>query len=82
MQISQQRASTRLDEREIVEYLVEHLNVYQRQVVVNYYIALKAKHFVILAGPRDVDKMGLAQGLSGILLGEPSMQWCSFQAHP
>lgn len=82
MQISRRQTPTRLDEREIVDYLVEHLNAYQRQVVVNYYVALKTKHFVILAGPHDVDKMGLAQGLAEILLGESSLQWCSFQAHP
>nr|NIO74903.1 hypothetical protein [Armatimonadota bacterium] len=82
MQVSQRKTSTRPDEREIVDCLVEHVNAYQREVVVNYYVALKTKAFVILAGPPDVDKMCLAQGLAEILVGQPSLQWCLFQAHP
>jgi hypothetical protein len=82
MQVSQQKTATRPDERGIVDYLVEHVNAYQREVVVNYYVALKTKPFVILAGPPDVDKMCLAQGLAEILVGWPSLQWCLFQAHP
>lgn len=82
MQVSQRKTSTRPGEREIVDCLVEHVNAYQREVVVNYYVALKTKPFVILAGPPDVDKMCLAQGLAEILVGQPSLQWCLFQAHP
>jgi len=80
--LAQRKTPTRPGEREIVDYLVEHVNSYQREVVVNYYVALKTKRFVILAGPPDVDKAGLAQGLAEILVGRPSLQWCSFQAHP
>ena len=82
MQVSQRQTSIEPDEHEIVDHLVEHISAYQREVVVNYYIALKTKHFVILAGPPDVDKMRLAQGLAEILVGWPSLQWCLFQAHP
>jgi hypothetical protein len=77
-----QRKTAEPDERVIVDHLVEHVNLYRREVVVNYYVALKAKRFVILAGPRDVDKMCLAQGLAEILVGQSSMQWCLLQAHP
>jgi hypothetical protein len=63
MQVSQRKTATRPDECGIVDYLVEHVNAYQREVVVNYYVALKTKTFVILAGPPDVDKICLAQGL-------------------
>jgi len=82
MQVSQRKTATRPGEREIVDCLVEHVNAYQREVVVNYYVALKTKPFVILAGPPDVDKMCLAQGLAEILVGWPSLQWSLFQAHP
>lgn len=82
MQVSQRRASIGQDEHEIVDHLVEHISAYQREVVVNYYIALKTKRYVILAGPPDVDKMCLAKGLAETLVGWPSLQWCSFQAHP
>jgi len=71
-----------MNEHEIVDRLVEHIGVYQREVVVDYYIALKTKQFVILAGPPDVDKIRLAQGLAETLVGWPSLQWCLFQAHP
>ena len=82
MQAWQRQTSMGPDEHEIVDHLVEHIGAYQREVVVNYYIALKTKHFVILAGPPDVDKMRLAQGLAEVLVGWPSLQWCLFQAHP
>lgn len=82
MQVSRRKTATRPDERGIVDCLVEHVNAYQREVVVNYYVALKSKPNVILAGPPDVDKMCLAQGLAEILVGQPSLQWCLFQAHP
>jgi hypothetical protein len=82
MQVSQRKTAARPGEREIVDCLIEHVNAYQREVVVNYYVALKTKPFVILAGPPDVDKMCLAQGLAEILVGWPSLQWCLFQAHP
>lgn len=82
MQVSQRQASIGPNEHEIVDHLVEHIGAYQREIVVNYYTALKTKQFVILAGPPDVDKMCLAQGLAETLVGWPSLQWCSFQAHP
>ena len=82
MQISQRRRSIGLGEHEIVDHLVEHIGVYRREVVVNYYTALKTKQFVILAGPPDVDKMRLAQGLAEAMVGWPSLQWCLLQAHP
>jgi len=77
-----QRKTAAPHERAVIDHLVEHVNVYRREVVVNYYVALKAKRFVILAGPRDVDKMRLAQGLAEVLVGQSSMQWCLLQAHP
>jgi 5-methylcytosine-specific restriction endonuclease McrBC GTP-binding regulatory subunit McrB len=70
------------DEHGIVGHLVEHIGVYRCEVVVNYYVALKTKHFVILAGPPEVDKICLARGLAETLVGWPSLQWCLFQAHP
>lgn len=82
MQVLQQQTSTGPDEHEIIDRLVEHVGAYQREVVVNYYVALKTKHLVVLAGPPDVDKMCLAQGLAEILVGWPSLQWCLFKAHP
>lgn len=82
MQVSQRQTTIGPDEHEIVDHLVEHIAAYQREVVVNYYIALKTKHFVILAGPPEVDKICLARGLAEILVGWPSLQWCLFQAHP
>jgi len=82
MQIPQRQTSMGPEEHEIVDRLVEHIGIYQREVIVNYYTALKAKQFVILAGPPDVDKMCLAKGLAETLVGWPSLQWCSFQAHP
>lgn len=69
-------------EREIVDHLVEHFDTYPRELVVNYYIALKTKHFVVLAGPPDVDKESLAQGLAEALVGRPGLQWSLIQAHP
>jgi len=74
MQVSQRQTSMGLDEHEIVDHLVEHIGVYQREVVVNYYTALKTKQFVILAGPPDVDKICLAKGLAETLVGWPSLQ--------
>jgi len=67
---------------DLIDRLVEHIGVYPREVVVNYCVALKTKRFVILAGPPDVDKMALARGLAEVVVGWPSLQWCSFQAHP
>ena len=69
-------------EREIVDHLVEHFDAYPRKLVVNYYIALKSKHFVILAGPPEADKDYLAQGLAEALVGRPGLQWSLIQAHP
>lgn len=82
MHIAQRQTSIEPTECEIVDQLVEYVSVCQREVVVNYYVALKAKRFVILAGPGDVDKMCLAQGLTEILVGQLSQQRCLFQAHP
>jgi hypothetical protein len=66
----------------LVDYLVEQVHMYRREVVVNYYVTLKSKRFVILAGPRDVDRMRLAQGVAEALVGESTFQWSCFQAHP
>ena len=70
------------DEHELVDYLAEHVHAYRREVVINYYVTLKSKRFVVLAGPHDVDKMPLAQGVAEGLVGRPSFQWSCFQAHP
>ncbi|UCC61809.1 MAG: hypothetical protein JSV36_13545 [Anaerolineae bacterium] len=78
MHVSQRKTATRPGEREIVDCLVKHVNAYQREVVVNYYVALKTKPFVILTGPPDVDKMCLAQGLYVLVqsvLPHVSSQW-------
>lgn len=82
MQVSQRQTSIGPDEHEIVDHLVEHIDAYQREVVVNYYVALKTKRCVVLAGPPDVDKMCLAQGLAEIVARQPGLHWCLFQAHP
>jgi len=74
MQIPQRQTSMGPEEHEIVDRLVEHIGIYQREVIVNYYTALKAKQFVILAGPPDVDKMCLAKGLAETLVGWSSLQ--------
>lgn len=82
MQVARQLTFMGPTEREMVDYLVGHLGAYRREVVVNYYVALKTRPFVIIAGPNDVDKMSLAQGFAEALVGRPSLQWCSLQAHP
>ena len=69
-------------ERNIVDHFVERLRAYDREVLVNYYVALKTKRFVILAGPPTLDKMCLAQGLAEVLVPQPSKQWSLLQAHP
>lgn len=74
--------SVRTGERELVDHLVEQLRMYRRQIVVNYYVTLKGKRFVILVGPPDVDRMPLAQGIAKTLVGQPTFQWSRFQAHP
>jgi hypothetical protein len=74
--------SVRAGERELVDYLVEHVYAYRREAVVNHYVTLKSKRFVILAGPHDVDRMRLAQGVAEALVGKSTFQWSCFQAHP
>ena len=74
--------SVKADERELVNYLVEQVHTYRREVVVNYYVVLKSKRFVILTGLHDVDRMHLAQGVAEALVGESTFQWSCFQAHP
>jgi hypothetical protein len=39
-------------------------------------------HFVIPAGPREVDKDSLAAGLAKALVGQPCLQWSLIQARP
>ncbi|NIN66933.1 MAG: hypothetical protein GTO63_20005 [Anaerolineae bacterium] len=73
---------SRHDELTIVDRFVERVPEYHREVAVNYYVALKTKRFVIVAGPRNLNKMGLARGLAAVLVGEPGSQWSLFQAHP
>lgn len=80
-QVSKQKAFVRPSERELVDHLVEHISEHRREVVVNYYVALKAKRFVILAGPADVNKMCLPQGLAETL-ARSRVHWSSLQAHP
>lgn len=69
-------------ELDFVDHLVRHVGMYPRDVVVNYYVALKSTQFVIVAGPPEVDKTYLAQGVADILVGRPGLHWCTFQAHP
>jgi hypothetical protein len=69
-------------EREWVDYLVDHIHGYRRDAVINYYVTLKSKRFVILTGPHEVDKMGLAQGVAQALVGQSGIQWSCFDAHP
>ncbi len=68
-------------EREILDHLVEHFDSCSREVIVNYYIALKTKHFVILAGPPEVDKESLAQGLAEALVSRPGLPWNLTEGH-
>lgn len=77
-----QDISVRAGERDLVDYLVEQIDTYRREAVVNYYVTLKSKRFVVLAGPPDVDKISLAQGVAEALVGTSSFQWSCFQAHP
>ncbi len=77
----QRRNSSDPGEREIVDHLVEHFETCSREVVVNYYIALKTKHFVILAGSPEVDKESLAQGLGEALVGCPGLPWSLTEGH-
>lgn len=71
-----------LDERSIVDHFVERVGASNREVLVNYYVALKTKRFVILAGPPSLDKMCLARRLAEVLVPQPSKQWSLLQAHP
>jgi hypothetical protein len=66
----------------MVDSLVEQFDTYPREVLVNYYTALKTTRFVILASPREADKESLAQGLARALVGYPSLQWSPIRAHP
>jgi hypothetical protein len=75
-------AAYQANEREWVDHLGEHIHRYRRKAVVNYYVALKSSRFVILTGPQDMDKMRLAQGVAQALVGQSSLQWSSFEAHP
>ncbi len=70
------------DERNMVDHFVERVGGYNREVVVNYYVALKSKRFVILTGSSALNKMRLAQGLAEVLVPQPSKQWSLLQAHP
>jgi hypothetical protein len=79
---SQPQTSAGAKELDFVDHLVRHVGVYPRDVVVNYYVALKSTRFVIVAGPPEVDKTRLAQGVADILVGRHGLQWCLFQAHP
>jgi len=69
-------------ERNIVDHFVERVGAYQREVLINYYVALKTKRFVILAGSPTLNKMCLPQGLAEVLVPQPSKQWSLLQAHP
>ncbi len=80
--LQKERTLTGHEERNILDHIVERVGGYRREVVVNYYIALKTKRFVILAGPGDLDKMSLARGLAEVVAGQPSLQWSLLQAHP
>ena len=77
----QRSRSAEPGERDIVDHLVEQFDTYPREVVVNYYTALKTTRFVILAGPREADKESLAEGLARALVGYPSLQWSPVRAH-
>jgi len=69
-------------ERNIVDHFVERVGANNREVLINYYVALKTKRFVILAGPPTLNKMSLPQGLAEVLVPQPSKQWSLLQAHP
>lgn len=66
----------------IVDDFVQRAGAYDREALVNYYVALKTKRYVILAGPPTPDKMCLAQALAEVLVPQPSKQWSRLQAHP
>ncbi|HDQ73875.1 MAG TPA: hypothetical protein ENN19_17530 [Chloroflexi bacterium] len=70
------------DERQIVDRITEHVGAYRREVVANYYVALKTGCFVVLVGPDRQNQTRLAQGLADSLVGRSSLQLCAFQAHP
>ncbi len=78
---SRHRTLSGSGEREIVDNLVDQFESYPREVVVNYYTALKTTRFVILVGPREADKESLTQGLARALVGYPSLQWSPIRAH-
>jgi hypothetical protein len=71
----------RFSERELVDHLVQSLSEYQREVVVNYYVALKSKRFVVLTGAREEDKMRLPRALAGMLVGQSPLRWSALQTH-
>lgn len=66
----------------IVRSLAGYADDYSPQVVLDYYHALRARNFVILAGPAEVDKAGLAQALAEVLVGQNCVQGNLFRAHP
>ncbi len=70
------------NERNIVDHFVQRVGAYHRECLVNYYVALKATRFVILAGPPSLNKMCLARGSAEVLVGQSSKQWSLLQAHP
>ncbi len=67
---------------QIVQHLVEYARSCGPRAVLDYYSALRAGNFVILAGPAQVDKAGLAQALAEQVVGPNSLRNCRFQAHP
>ncbi len=70
------------DDRQLIQGLAEYASSYGSQVVIDYYRALRARSFVILAGPAQVDKAGLAQALAEQMVGQDCLRNCHFQAHP
>ncbi len=62
---------------------VEQVSAWRSAVATDYYLALKARRFVILAGPPDVGKISLARRVAGAMVGRWSpLHWCSLQGHP
>ncbi len=70
------------EDSQIVQQLVEHTRSCGPRAVTDYYDALRVQNFVILAGPAQVDKAGLAQALAEQVVGSNSLRNCRFQAHP
>ena len=70
------------EEHELVDCFVEHMSDLRRELVVNYYVSLKAEPFAILVGPPDIDKMRLARGLCDVVSRRSDSHWREFGAHP